>query len=81
MDVSINATPSDSLEVEEVDSVEVRINSHTYVISTNDKGHLVIESIDQQALRVQGFKNQIATEKCDRISQSEIIVGNMVVLS
>lgn len=81
IDVSINASPTDSLEVEKAESVEVRIKDHTYVISASDKGHLVIESIDQKALRVCGFDNQISTRRCDRISQSEIIVGNRVELS
>ena len=80
--VGVNADPQNSVDIEHADSVEVGIKNHTYVISANDEGHLVIKSIDQRALRVEGFDNQVKGRNGnDRIVQGEIIVGNTVVLS
>lgn len=81
--VGVNTTHlPNALDIEHVDSVEVGIGQHTYVISANDEGHLVIQSIDQKALRIEGFDNQFKSNgDTDRIVQGEIIVGNTVVLS
>ena len=78
--VGVNSDPQNSVDVEHADSIEVGIGKHTYVISANSKGHLVIESIDQRALRVEGFDNQVKTNG-PKVVQGEIIVGNTVVLS
>ncbi len=78
--VGVNADPKNSIDIEHADSVEVGIKDHTYVISANDKGHLVIETMDQKAMRVEGFANQVKTNG-DEVVQGEIIVGNKVVLS
>ncbi len=78
--VGVNSDPQNSVDIEHADSVEVGIGSHTYVISASNKGHLVIETMDQKAMRVEGFDNQVKTNG-DQVVQGEIIVGNKVVLS
>ncbi len=78
--IGVNSSPENSVDIEHADSVEVGIQGHTYIISANDKGHLVIETMDQKAMRVEGFGNQVKTNG-DQVVQGEIIVGNKVVLS
>lgn len=80
--VSINAPHNQSLEVEEADSVEVRIGQRTYIVSTNERGHLCIESVNEQAMRVVGFANMVKQRNpTERITLGEIIVGSAVELS
>ena len=80
--VSINATHNQSLEVEEADSVEVRIKDRLYIVSSTERGHLRIEAVDEQSMRVTGFSNMVTQQiPSERITQGEIIVGNTVDLS